>query len=132
VGKIDKPINGITKGLDQDCDDQAHIIAKAEDQIQFIHASENCQFMVGQVLEKNQGVTFKVLEKDENEKEGCDPKHLLIKEVVREENMHYYQVPKLGSYLAIKLEYDSCLFEEAFDAALEDYSSVQQKIRDQE
>ena len=81
--------------------------------------------MVGQTLEKNQGVTFKVLEKDENEKKGDDPKHLLIREVVREENVHYYQVPRLGSYLAIKLEYDSCLFEESFDAAIEDFSNVQ-------
>lgn len=35
--------------------------------------------------------------------------------------MHYYDVPKLGSYLAIKLEYESCLFEQAFDEAVIDF-----------
>ena len=44
-----------------------------------------------------------------------------MKEVVREPRMHYYKVPKLGSYLAIKLEYDSCLFEGALDAAISDF-----------
>lgn len=46
--------------------------------------------------------------------------------------MHYYQVPRLGSYLAIRLEYNSCLFEAAFDAALEDYSKVQTAMKQQE
>lgn len=49
------------------------------------------------------------------------PKHLIVDECVRESRMHYYDVPKLGSYLAIKLEYESCLFEEAFDEAVVDH-----------
>lgn len=51
-------------------------------------------------------------------------------EVVREPKMHFYKVPKLGSYLAIKLEYQSCLFEGAFDAAVLDFIDVSQKIAD--
>jgi hypothetical protein len=39
--------------------------------------------------------------------------------------MHYYDVPKLGSYMAIKLEYESCLFEDAFDQALLDHLEYQ-------
>jgi len=46
--------------------------------------------------------------------------------------MHFYKVPKLGSYLAIRLEYESCLFEEALDAAVIDYLDVRQKLKDQE
>lgn len=42
-------------------------------------------------------------------------------ECVREPRMHYYDVPKLGSYLAIKLEYQSCLFEQAYDEAVDDF-----------
>ena len=53
------------------------------------------------------------------------PKFIIIPEVVREPRIHYYDVPKLGSYLAIKLEYESCLFEEAFDAGLQDYIEVE-------
>ena len=41
--------------------------------------------------------------------------------------MHFYRVPKLGSYLAIKLEYDSCLFEGALDNAVTDYLDVTAK-----
>lgn len=43
------------------------------------------------------------------------PKSVYVKEVVREPRMHFYKVPRLGSYLAIKLEYDSCLFEESLN-----------------
>lgn len=46
---------------------------------------------------------------------------MIVDECVREPGLHYYDVPKLGSYLAIKLEYESCLSEEAFDAAVVDF-----------
>ena len=52
------------------------------------------------------------------------PKYKLVDEVVREQNIHYYNVPRLGSYLAVKLEYESCLFEEAFDEAVLNYADV--------
>jgi len=41
--------------------------------------------------------------------------------------MHYYRVPKLGSYMAIKLEYESCLFEDAYDEAIDNYNAVNDK-----
>jgi len=41
-------------------------------------------------------------------------------------------VPRLGSYLAIKLEYDSCLFETALDNAVADYIEVRQRQKEQE
>jgi hypothetical protein len=44
--------------------------------------------------------------------------------VIREPKMHYWQVPKLGCYMAIPLIYKSCLFEEAIDKAIEDYIEV--------
>lgn len=49
------------------------------------------------------------------------PKFVFIKEVVREPRMHYFKVPKLGSYLAIRMEYDSCLFEGALDSAIVEF-----------
>ena len=57
---------------------------------------------------------------------------MYIKEVVREPRMHFFKVPKLGSYLAIRMEYDSCLFEEALDAGVVDYIDVRQKQKEQE
>jgi hypothetical protein len=46
--------------------------------------------------------------------------------------MHYYKVPRLGSYLAVRLEYDSCLNEAAFDAGVKDMGDVQKRMREQE
>lgn len=52
-------------------------------------------------------------------------KHIFIKEVVREPRMHFYRVPRLGSYMAVPLEYESCLTAAALDAAVAD--SIQLK-----
>jgi predicted RecB family endonuclease len=46
--------------------------------------------------------------------------------------MHFFKVPRLGSYLAIRLEYKSCLFEEALDAAVSDYLEVKQRQKEQD
>lgn len=105
--------------------------------------------MVDQILKQEQGITFKAIFEAEDEPEEAPveeepeldeegnpipkpqkpkpeklPKFKLVEEVVREPSMHYYAVPRLGSYLAIKLEYDSCLFEEAFDEAVGNYAEV--------
>lgn len=52
------------------------------------------------------------------------PKHLVVPEVVREPKMHFFKVPRLGSYMAIRLEYKTCLFEEAFDHGVNDMLRV--------
>ena len=46
--------------------------------------------------------------------------------------MHFYKVPRLGSFLAIKLEYDSCLFEDALNTAVLDYIEVKQRQKEQD
>ena len=46
--------------------------------------------------------------------------------------MHFYKVPRLGSLLAIKLEYDSCLFEDALNTAVVDYIEVKQRQKEQD
>jgi len=46
--------------------------------------------------------------------------------------MHFFKVPRLGSYLAIRLEYESCLFDEALDAAVVDYIDVRARNKEQE
>ncbi len=52
------------------------------------------------------------------------PKHLIVGEVVREPKMHFFKVPRLGSYMAIRLEYKTCQFEEAFDQGVNDMLRV--------
>lgn len=39
--------------------------------------------------------------------------------MVKNEKMHYFKIPKLGSYLAVPLVYRSFLSEKLFDVALE-------------
>lgn len=52
------------------------------------------------------------------------PKYLVVPEVVREPKIHFYEVPRLGSYMAIRLQYQTCLFEEAYDAGVKDMLTV--------
>jgi hypothetical protein len=108
--------------------------------------------MVDKILKQNEGVTYSLFTEEpaaeeevpveEEAGEEIDPgkykappkpkplRHILVPEVVREPKIHYYTVPRLGSYLAIKLEYNSCLYEEAFDEAFEDYKTVNNKRAD--
>jgi len=44
--------------------------------------------------------------------------------------MHFFKVPKLGSYMAIRLDYESCLTEEALAAAVQDYIEIRHKQRE--
>lgn len=92
------------------------------------------------MLKQEDGITFKELFAAQEEEppaevvEGAEPsteeklpKYIERKEVVRENNMHFFTVPKLGSYLAVKMEFQSCLFEDAFNSALGDLIEVKTK-----
>ena len=46
--------------------------------------------------------------------------------------MHFYKVPRLGSFMAIPLVFKSCLFEDALDHAVSDYFAVLKAREDQE
>lgn len=47
-------------------------------------------------------------------------KYVFVPEVVREPRMHYWQVPRLGSFMAVPLVYKSCLNIASFDKSVED------------
>lgn len=47
-----------------------------------------------------------------------------VPEVVNDPQVHYWKVPRLGSFMAVPLTYESCMDEEALDVALEDYIEV--------
>ena len=132
IGKIVKPI----KEIKDDSNDTEHLDPNAAEQIQFMHASGDHESLVDKILKQEDGITYQELfatpdPEPEAPVEGEDvdpnapvpeklPRFILRDEVVREDKMHYFNVPRLGSYLAIKLEYASCLSIEAFDAALAD------------
>lgn len=102
--------------------------------------------MKDKILKQDQGITYQLfnaeeaaVEEGEGDGEGEEgdepkkekvlieklPKHIVVNELVREPKMHYYDVPKLGSYLAIKLEYKTCLFEESYDEAVKESLRVE-------
>lgn len=35
--------------------------------------------------------------------------------------MHFYKVPRLGCFMAVPIVYNSCLFEDSLDNAVNDY-----------
>ena len=152
IGKVVLP----KKKIKEDDNDQAHEDPSAEPMIQFTHSTEGHDFLIDKTLKQEEGITYGLFrdgegeepdaaeEEKEEPEEGEDgeakpakpakeklPKHILVPEVVREDRIHYYDVPKLGSYLAVKLEYESCLSEAAFDAALANYIEVEHQRAEQ-
>lgn len=127
VGKVVQPIKAIKEGSN----DTDHLDPGADKQILFKHASGDHSYLEDKVLKQDQGITYQELFNTPDEppaevteenpevpaKENL-PKYIFRDEVVTESKMHYFSVPRLGSYLAIRLEYESCLFEEAYDAAV--------------
>ena len=51
-------------------------------------------------------------------------RHVYVREVVREPRIKFQKVPRLGSYMAIPMIYNSCLTNEALEAAVADYQDV--------
>ena len=51
---------------------------------------------------------------------------------MREPRIHFYKVPRLGSYLAIRLEYNSCLAVEAYNDGIKDALNCRDRMKDQE
>lgn len=54
-------------------------------------------------------------------------KHKYVKDVVREKKIHFWLVPRLGSFMAVPLTYKSCLSEIAIDKAIENWHEVLKK-----
>lgn len=147
MGKLVAP----KKPIKDTDDDRAHVDADAEKVIHFLKATDGHQYLVDKVLKQSQGLTFDVFkeaaaaEKEASEEPPAEeeaprnkepeealPRTVFVKDVVREPRMHFFKVPRLGSYLAVRLEYSSCLFEEALDAAVADSVEMRNKLKEQE
>ena len=50
---------------------------------------------------------------------------------MREPKIHFYRVPRLGSFMVVPLEYDSCLSIAALDEAVTDSQTVKKARDDQ-
>ena len=49
----------------------------------------------------------------------------MIGDVTREPRVKFFKVPKLGAFLAIRMSYESCLSEDALDAAVENLKEIE-------
>mgnify|MGYP006091378023 CR=1 FL=1 len=136
IGKIVKPIK---TGLAEDANDQDHHLPGAKAQIEITNASAEYEFLIGKILKQEDGVTYDLfregdqVKQKENIVEATEaglPKHLIVPEVVRNKDMHFFKVPRLGSYLAIKMEYQTCLYEEALDSAVNNYIDVAKYMKE--
>lgn len=154
IGKLERPRRAIG---DAD-DDKAHVDREGQRLIRFQYASKGHEFMKGKLLRPDQGITHTVFQEaapaeeapPEDAEEGGgeakaakqqvgDPndiinsmKHLYIKEVVREPKIHFYKVPRLGSYMAVPIEYESCLTVAALDEAVADFATVSKAREEQQ
>ena len=123
--------------------------------IKFIHASEGSEFVVDAVLKPHMGLTHDVFSESYEKldrvnvtvtqnAEGEDVtteeprditdwfKHIYVPEVVREPRINYQRVPRLGSYMAIPLIYQNCLYVEALEEAVSNWKDVQQRKAEQD
>ena len=138
MGKLVYP----SKDIDDDADGDAHLDKEAPKVIKYLTASEGHEFMVDVVLTPEEGITHDVFkdqeddEKNEDEEEEGKEKAaetdvlksykgvVYVPEVIREKRMHFQRVPKLGAFMAVPLVYNSCLFDEALESAVEDAKTI--------
>ena len=104
----------------------AHLDESLPLHIRYVATSSDCEFMLNQVLSQDNGpITFSAFSKhvvDEETQEATETEGTVyVEDVIRNSEMFYFDVPKLGSYICIPCIYQSCLFEESFDSALLDY-----------
>ena len=105
--------------------------------------------MIGKTIKPNEGVAHRLFsaapvaegegeEPPANEGEGeeepktDEPKSIFIDQVVREKKIKFFRVPRLGSLLAIRLSYQSCLSEKAVENAIADKIEWDKKREEQE
>lgn len=112
--------------------------------IKFKYANEDHkELIVGTVIQPGQGISHDVFSDsitEANQKvdlASCKDiigkfKHVYVKEVVVEPRMHFWTVPRLGSFMAIPLVYKSCLSVDSFNAAVSDYTRYQSLMSQQE
>ena len=50
---------------------------------------------------------------------------------MREPKMHFYRVPRLGAFMVVPLEYESCLSAKALDQAVSDFGQIK-KLREEQ
>ena len=149
IGRLVYP----SRKIADDDDDKAHLDSELPKVIKYINASKNHEFMVDAVLPPEEGITHDVFkegddgedaaagsENEEGEAKESTPTDSILKsykgvvyvpEVIREKRMSFQKVPKLGAFMAVPLVYNSCLTDEALEAAVENYKEISDSREEQ-
>jgi len=117
------------KEIKDEDDDQAHIEESAPAVLKFKHANADHEdLMIGKVLEETKGICHSLFKEDgdgededapaaEDKEEGMEDdaplskdilstsRHVFVEEVVEDKKVHFWKVPRLGSFMAIPLVY---------------------------
>lgn len=142
IGQLEPP----HKSIEEDADEEAHIDLSNPPIIKFKFANSDHQdLVVGTSLKPGQGVSHDVFAESvtaANESLQLEGKsdaevvksfnHKFVPEVVRNPKMHYWKVPRLGSYLAIPMVYQSCLSVASFTQAVDDFNDFSRRTKKQE
>jgi len=138
IGKLVFP----RKPIDEDAPDNAHFDEEAPKVIQYTHATKSHHKMVDCVITAETGpCTHSVFneeeeaqaEDDDQDQENPKPKtndilstfkHMYVPEVVRDQRMWFKRVPRLGSFMAVPLVYQSCLTDDALENAITDFQNI--------
>jgi hypothetical protein len=129
--------------IDDEDSETAHKDPEGKEIITYVAACDNHEFLVGKTLASDQGpVTYQIWKEQEpgtpRSGESSPPvasnrlNTTFVPNVIKQPDLHYYDVPKLGCYLAVPLDYDSCLFERSFTRGVENTIEVRKKRADQE
>lgn len=86
--------------------------------------------MLGEILPNESGRSYEVFKEEEPPEEPEEGKpakvkknYLYVREVQRDEKMHFFKFPKLGGFACYPLKVKSCLFGESFDKGKEDFKT---------
>ena len=146
IGKLEYPF----KEIPEDADENAHLDTESPEIIKFIFSNiDHRTKVVGTNLKPGQGITHNVFAPDFTQKNALIEipevddvpdhskiiehyKHIFVNEVVREDKMHFWNVPRLGSFMAVPLVYKSCLNVESFQKACDDLNTYNEAKAKQE
>ena len=145
--------------VEEDDDETGHIDPSNSKVLRYIGWNDDHNFLDGQYLEQNQGVTFDLIfppqknqpqegenppsnqekqninkapdKKDENSKEP-ELNTILIEDVVNESRMKFFKEPRLGCYLALDLTYKTSLNYNSLLSAIKCTKEYEQAKSEQE
>lgn len=138
IGELEYPFQTIN----DEADENAHLNKESPEVLKFKWAKgDHADSVVGTELPPNKGICHEALSEEittanndlkaaaESDQLVNYYKHIYCKEVVREPKIHYWKVPRLGAFMAVPLVYKSCLNEDSFNKAYNDFNTYMDEIK---